>query len=68
MDQAAHQKQVKSRQECEAAGWVFQPFVADTYGALRADARDFVKRFIRQYHQKFYPLDEAEAGRAIWCW
>ena len=31
----------KSRTACEAAGWSFQPFVADTYGALRADARGF---------------------------
>ena len=66
MDQAAHQKQLKSRQDCEVAGWLFQPFVADTYGALRADACEFVKRFIHEYHHKFYPMDEAEAGRAIW--
>ena len=57
----------KSRTACEAAGWSFQPFVADTYGALRADARGFVARFIKRYHHKFPPLDEAQAGRAIWC-
>ena len=67
MDQAAHQKEQKSRRQCEEAGWAFQPFVADTYGALRADARAFVTRFIKRYSQKFAPLDEAEAGRAIWC-
>ena len=67
MDQTAAQKQQKSRTACEAAGWSFQPFVADTYGALRADARGFVARFIKRYHHKFPPLDEAQAGRAIWC-
>ena len=67
MDQTAAQKQQKSRTTCEAAGWSFQPFVADTYGTLRADARGFVARFIKRYHHKFQPLDEAQAGRAISC-
>ena len=67
MDQTAAQKQQKSRTICEAAGWSFQPFVADTYGTLRADARGFVARFIKRYHHKFQPLDEAQAGRAVWC-
>ena len=40
--------------------------MADTYGALRADARAFVQRFIKRYHTKLYPLDEAQAGQAIW--
>ena len=66
MDQAATLKHQKSHRACEAAGWAFQPFVADTYGALRADARGFVTRFIKRYHHKFHPLDEAQAGRAIW--
>ena len=65
MDQAATLKEQKSRQACQAAGWGFQPFVADTYGALRADAHAFVKRFIKRYHSKF-PLDEAQARQAIW--
>ena len=30
MDQAAKQKDQKRQQACEAAGWAFQPFVADT--------------------------------------
>ena len=66
MDQAAAQKQNKSQLACEAAGWVFQPFVADTYGALRTNARSFISHFIQKNHHKFYPLDEADAGRAIW--
>ena len=66
MDQAAALKEQKSRRACEAGGWGFQAFVADTYGALRADARAFVQRFIKRYHGKFYPLDEAQAGQAIW--
>ena len=66
LDQAAKQKQQKSRQQCEAAGWKFQPFVADTYGALHAEAREFVSNFISRYHSKVASLDEAEAGRAVW--
>ena len=63
MDQAAKQKQQKSRREGEAAGWMFQPVVADTYGVLRANARGFASRFIHRYHNKFFfPL----AGHAIW--
>ena len=50
-----------------AAVWVFQPFVEDTYGDLRADARGSVARFIQRYHRSFQPLDETQAGRAIWC-
>ena len=67
MDQAAHQKEQKGKRLCEAAGLAFQPFVADTYGAMRQNAREFISRFIRKYSHKFAPLDEAEAGRAIWC-
>ena len=48
MDQTGVHKDRKSRQACEAAGWAFQPFVADTYGAMRADARGFTSRFIKQ--------------------
>ena len=65
MDQAAQQKQQKSRHLCEAAGWAFQPFVADTYGAMRADARGFIPRFIGRYSHRFAPLEAAKAGRAI---
>ena len=66
MDQAAHQKEQKSKLICKAAGWNFQPFVADTYGAMRQDARDFISRLIRKCSHKFAPMDAAEAGRAIW--
>ena len=66
MDQAATHKLRKSQLACQAAGWHFQPFVADCFGALRADARAFISRFIHRYHQCFYPLSEAEVGRAVW--
>ena len=44
---------------------MFQPFVADICGTLRAHARGFVSRFIHR-HQKKFPSAEAEAGLAIW--
>ena len=59
--------QQKSRTACEEAGWSFQLFVADAYGALRAHARGFVARFIKRYHHKLQPLDEPQGGRDIWC-
>ena len=65
MDQAAEQKLKKSQDACRAAGWVFQPFVADTFGALRSDARSFVTRFIKNYHHRIAP-NNAEAGKAVW--
>ena len=67
MDKAAMLKNQKSQSACAAAGWSFQPFVADTYGELRADARNFIQRFIKRYKNRFAPLDEAQAGRAIWA-
>ena len=66
MDQAAENKLKKSSSACQAAGWGFQPFVADSYGAMRSDARGFISHFIHGYHQRFSPLDEKEAGRTIW--
>ena len=70
LDQAAKQKQQKSRQQCEAAGWRFQPFVADTYGALHAEAREFVSNFISRYHSKFAPSGmehDLSGHRAVPC-
>ena len=65
MDQAAEQKIKKSQEACRAAGWVFQPFVADTFGALRSNARTFVTRFIKNYHHRIAD-DEQQAGKAVW--
>ena len=57
-----------TKAQCHAAGWFFQPFVADTYGALRSDARwCLVSRLITRYSAKFYPLTESEAGKSIWA-
>ena len=46
MDQAAAQKLRENRTLCEAAGWTCVPFVASTYGALHATAREFVSSLI----------------------
>ena len=66
MDQAAQHKQRKYQEACQAAGWLFQPFVADVYGAVRCDARGLITRFIKRFHHRFFPEDEAAAGQAIW--
>ena len=44
MDYAAKRKNSKSRDACNAVGWSFMPFVCNTYGAMRADARDLIKK------------------------
>ena len=63
MDSAARCKERKSADLCTAAGWDFLPFVGDTYGALRTDARNFVSSFISRYAARFEPLTVA-AGSA----
>ena len=40
--------------------------MADTYGAIRTDARALVSRLIHRHHQRFFPLTEAEVGKAVW--
>ena len=62
MDQAVTAKERKSKEACRAAGWEFQPFVADTYGAIRSDAPALISRLIHRHHSRFFPLSEAEAG------
>ena len=42
---AAHKDRISARL-CAEAGWVFQAFPADTYGALHADSRRIVSRLI----------------------
>ena len=66
MDRAADLKIRKSKALCEAAGWEFRPFVADTFGAIRSDGRALVSRVIKRCASQLFPLSEAEAGRAIW--
>ena len=66
MDSAARCKERKSADLWTAAGWDFLPFVGDTYGALRTDARNFVSSFISRYAAKFEPLTVMKAARAIW--
>ena len=66
MDQAAQAKNRKSLALCNAIGWNFQPFVADSFGALKSDARNMVSRLINRHHERFSPLTQEEAGRAIW--
>ena len=41
--------------------------MADTYGALRSDARILISRLVSRGYQRFSPLSEAEVGKAAWC-
>ena len=42
LDLATTEKLRKYRARCRTQGWSFSTFVADTYGALRSDARIFI--------------------------
>ena len=66
LDQVAGIKLRQSQALCRAAGWDFHPFVADSFGALRCDSREFVSFVIPQRSSRFFPLSSASAGRAIW--
>ena len=60
LDQAAAEKPAAVQ-----AGRLFQPFVADTYSALRAASPAF---FIQRYHPWFIPLQkEVEARNMEYC-
>ena len=66
MDSAARAKCRKYKKACDDEGWDFMPFVADTFGAVRSDARSFVGTIIQRKGEAFTPLLPHEAGQAIW--
>ena len=66
MDSAARAKCRKYKKACDDEGWDFMPFVADTFGAVRSDARSFVGTIIQRTGEAFTPLLPHEAGQAIW--
>jgi hypothetical protein len=66
LDAAAELKLKKSKEVCTAAGWQFLPFVADTYGALRADARSFVGKLIDSLTEKSKHQPEGKLGLQVW--
>ena len=66
MDSAARAKCRKYRKACDEEGWDFMPFVADTFGAVRSDARSFVGSIISRKTEAFAPLLPHEAGQAFW--
>ena len=66
MDQAAESKNKRSLALCESAGWSFSPFVADTFGAIRCDARAFITRVIKRHTSRFAPMTDTDVGAATW--
>ena len=66
MDSAARAKCRKYTKACADEGWDFMPFVTDTFGAVRSDARSFVSSVIKRKGESFAPLLPHEAGQAIW--
>ena len=66
MDNAALEKRRESEALCLQAGWLYHPFVADCYGAMRCDTRQLVSTLIRNRSNRFFPLNPADVGRAVW--
>ena len=64
MDQAANAKRRNNEAFCAAAGWECFPFVANTFGALHAQARDMVSALISKM-AAVGPLPPAKMGRAV---
>jgi len=48
MDKTAAAKIKMYAHLCAEAGWGFQPFVMDTYGAIRADARNLIHELVKK--------------------
>ena len=57
MDQAAADKIRRYGALCAKAGWGFQPFIADTFGAMWADARHFIQRLIQRKKERIDDID-----------
>ena len=66
MDSAARAKCRKYRKACDEEGWDFMPFVADTIGAVRSDARSFVGSVISRKTEAFAP--PTKRGRRSGAW
>ena len=66
LDTAARDKIRKYRRVCDRAGWDFLPFAADTFGAVRSDARSFVNTIIYRKCDAFAPLEPHQVGQHIW--
>ena len=66
VDEAAATKMRQGLDLCREAGWNLLAFVADTFGALRYDARCFVSSVIIKRGYRFAPLTGQEAAKTIW--
>ena len=60
MDYAAANKLKMYSHLCAAAGWMFRPFVTDSYGGIRADARHMIGQLIT-LSKKFMTEEESTA-------
>ena len=60
MDYAAANKLKMYSHLCAAAGWMFRPFVTDSYGGIRADARHMIGQLITR-SKKFMTEEESTA-------
>jgi len=67
LDEAAMRKSCKYADACQKEGWVLKPFIVDTFGALRADAKTIVNQIIGQLEGKDYPATiTATVAEDVW--
>jgi len=67
MDQAAADKIRRYGALCAKAGWGFQPFIADTFGAIRADARHFIQRLIQTKKERTDGIEASRFAASLWA-
>ena len=66
LDAAMEAKDRRYAALCEEAGWVYQAFPVDTFGALHAESRQFVGRLIKKAIKANPFADAARTASAIW--
>jgi hypothetical protein len=67
MDKTAAAKIKMYAHLCAEAGWGFQPFVMDTYGAIRADARHVVHDLITKIRRLTTDEDASKFASKAWA-
>jgi hypothetical protein len=66
MDVIAQKKFRQNSGLCAIMGWECFPFVADTYGAIRSDAREFIGKLLAAGEIPDGPQRPADRNRAGW--
>ena len=66
MDAAVSRKIIKYRGICEKAGWTFEPFVCDTYGAMTQNARTTLSLAVKKLKPEDRYYESTSGYAAVW--